>query len=486
MLIFRKTVQNRTRVLVVALVTVLLNPAAQTSAAREETPYEWSGVARIVAIGDIHGAYDTFVSVLVNAGLVNDRLDWVGGTTHLVQTGDIVDRGPDSRKVMDLLMKLEKQAERAGGRTHVLIGNHEAMNVVGIVDAVSAEEFASYTDAESPSRRDRVFEFFYKEQKDKAKAEGKVAPSRAEVRTDFESKCPLGYIEHRHAFGPKGRYGRWIRKKNAAIRINSIVFSHGDWSQDLAALGIHKFNELVRDELSGKAPLTDGVAFRPDSPLQYRRLSKVPLARAEQEASRASVDRILSHLQATRMVVGHTLGIHKFNELVRDELSGKAPLTDGVAFRPDSPLQYRRLSKVPLARAEQEASRASVDRILSHLQATRMVVGHTLTGGFIESRFGGKHISIDAGMLELYRGGHQIALEIEGHSLRAIHPLGKVAIPNGLDETTLFDYLVEVAAVDPENVDVLGQLAQLCRTEEISRSTASPCAFSIGRDHPVQ
>ena len=415
MLIFRKTVQNRTRVLVVALVTVLLNPAAQTSAAREETPYEWSGVARIVAIGDIHGAYDTFVSVLVNAGLVNDRLDWVGGTTHLVQTGDIVDRGPDSRKVMDLLMKLEKQAERAGGRTHVLIGNHEAMNVVGIVDAVSAEEFASYTDAESPSRRDRVFEFFYKEQKDKAKAEGKVAPSRAEVRTDFESKCPLGYIEHRHAFGPKGRYGRWIRKKNAAIRINSIVFSHGDWSQDLAALGIHKFNELVRDELSGKAPLTDGVAFRPDSPLQYRRLSKVPLARAEQEASRASVD-----------------------------------------------------------------------RILSHLQATRMVVGHTLTGGFIESRFGGKHISIDAGMLELYRGGHQIALEIEGHSLRAIHPLGKVAIPNGLDETTLFDYLVEVAAVDPENVDVLGQLAQLCRTEEISRSTASPCAFSIGRDHPVQ
>ena len=415
MLIFRKTAKNRTRVLIVALVTFLLNPAAQTSAAREKTPYEWSDVARIVAIGDIHGAYDTFVSVLVNAGLVNDRLDWVGGTTHLVQTGDFVDRGPDSRKVMDLLMKLEKQAERAGGRTHVLIGNHEAMNVVGIVDAVSAEEFASYTDAESPSRRDRVFEFFYKEQKDRAKAESRVSPSRSEVRTDFESKCPLGYIEHRRAFSPKGRYGRWIRKKNAAIRINSIVFSHGDWSQDLAALGIREFNQLVRDELSGKAPLTDGVAFRPDSPLQYRRLSKVPLARAEQEASRASVD-----------------------------------------------------------------------RILSHLQATRMVVGHTSTGGFIESRFGGKHISIDAGMLELYRGGHQVALEIEGHSLRAIHPLGKVAIPNGLDETTLFDYLVDVAAVDPENLDVVGQLAQLCRTQEISRSTASPCAFSIGRDHPVQ
>ena len=404
---FRKAVENRTRVLVTLLITVLTNLAAKTSAVKAETPYEWSDVARIVAIGDIHGAYDTFVSVLVNAGLVNHRLNWVGGTTHLVQTGDFVDRGPDSRKVMDLLMKLEKQAERAGGRAHVLIGNHEAMNVVGIVNAVSAEEFASYTDAESPSRRDRVFEFFYAEQKDKAKAEGKVAPSRVEVRTYFESTCPLGYIEHRLAFGPKGRYGRWIRKQNAAVRINGIVFSHGDWSEDLSALGIQKFNQLVRDELSGKVPPTDGVALRRESPLQYRGLSKVPLI---------------------------------------------------------------------LARAEQEAARASVNRILSHLQATRMVVGHTVTKGFIESRFGGKHISIDAGMLELYRGGHQVALEIEGNNLRAIHPLGKVSIPNDLDETTLFDYLVEVAAVDPENLDVLGQLAQLCRTVEISSRTASSCA----------
>ena len=414
---FRKAVENRTRVLIALLVTVLTNLATKTSAAKDETPYEWSDVARIVAIGDIHGAYDTFVSVLVNAGLVNDRLDWVGGTTHLVQTGDFLDRGPDSRKVMDLLMKLEKQAERAGGRAHVLIGNHEAMNVVGIVNDVSAEEFASYTDAKSPSRRDRVFEFFYEEQKDKAKAEGKMAPSRVEVRTFFESMCPLGYIEHRRAFGPKGRYGRWIRKQNAAIRINGIVFSHGDWSQDLSALGIHKFNQLVRDELAGEALPTDGVALRPDSPLRYRGLSKVPLN---------------------------------------------------------------------LTRAEQEASRARVDRILSQLQATRMVVGHTVTQGFIESRFGGKHISIDTGMLELYRGGHQVALEIQGNTLRAIHPLGKVTIPNDLDETTLFDYLVEVAAVDPENLDVRGQLAQLCRTVEISRSTASSCAFSIRRDLPVQ
>ena len=63
-------------------------------------------------------------------------------------------------------------------------------------------------------------------------------------------------------------------------------------------------------------------------------------------------------------------------------------------------------------------------------------------------------------MLELYGGGHQVALEIEGDQLRAIHPLGKVTIPEYLDESTLFDYLVAVAAVDPLNVEVHTELAE--------------------------
>ena len=44
----------------------------------------------------------------------------------------MLDRGPDSRKVMDLLMRLEGEASKTGGRVHVLIGNHEAMNVYGV------------------------------------------------------------------------------------------------------------------------------------------------------------------------------------------------------------------------------------------------------------------------------------------------------------------------------------------------------------------
>ena len=146
----------RRTVFVVILVSSLAGCAVRSAAAKE-IPYEWSNVARIVAIGDIHGAYDSFVTVLRNSGLVDEELRWIGGKTHLVQTGDVLDRGPDSRKCMDLLMELEKRAERAGGRVHALIGNHEAMNILGFLKYVSKEEFASYSDSNSEKRWNERF-----------------------------------------------------------------------------------------------------------------------------------------------------------------------------------------------------------------------------------------------------------------------------------------------------------------------------------------
>jgi len=39
---------------------------------------------------------------------------WPRHSLNAVQTGDRVDRGPDSRKSMDLLMRLEKEPKKAG------------------------------------------------------------------------------------------------------------------------------------------------------------------------------------------------------------------------------------------------------------------------------------------------------------------------------------------------------------------------------------
>ena len=79
------------------------------------SPAIWTNVDRIVAVGDVHGDYDQLAATLKSAGLIDDQGNWTGGKTHLVQVGDVLDRGPDSRKAMDLLMRLEKQAP-GGGR----------------------------------------------------------------------------------------------------------------------------------------------------------------------------------------------------------------------------------------------------------------------------------------------------------------------------------------------------------------------------------
>ncbi len=77
---------------------------------------------RVVAFGDVHGAYDALVDLLQDAGVLDEDLRWTGGTTHVVSVGDIADRGPESRKVYDLFMRLEKEARAAGGEMHVLLG----------------------------------------------------------------------------------------------------------------------------------------------------------------------------------------------------------------------------------------------------------------------------------------------------------------------------------------------------------------------------
>src|SRR5438552_1865543 len=75
---------------------------------------------RIVAVGDVHGAYPQFATILEKTGVIDAHKNWIGGSTILVQTGDILDRGPQPRACLDLLMKLEQQAPKSGGRVVAL------------------------------------------------------------------------------------------------------------------------------------------------------------------------------------------------------------------------------------------------------------------------------------------------------------------------------------------------------------------------------
>lgn len=76
--------------------------------------------ARVVAIGDLHGDPAALERVLQMAGLTDTAGTWIATGTTAVFTGDMVDRGPDSRGVMRRIRQLQAQ-----GHAVPLLGNHE-------------------------------------------------------------------------------------------------------------------------------------------------------------------------------------------------------------------------------------------------------------------------------------------------------------------------------------------------------------------------
>ena len=160
---------------------------------------ELTNVPRVVAVGDVHGSYGEFLAVLRLAGIIDQRDRWAGGKAHLVQTGDILDRGTETRPVMELLMRLEGEASKAGGRVHALLGNHEFMNVLGDLRYVSREEYKAF---EVPSSR-REWDRFYRSNSGAARQRAKAAKQafdEAAFRRGFEEEAPLGWTGgHEHA-----------------------------------------------------------------------------------------------------------------------------------------------------------------------------------------------------------------------------------------------------------------------------------------------
>jgi len=135
----------------------------------------WTTTERVVAFGDVHGAYDELVALLRTTGLVGEDLKWTGGTTVAVSLGDLLDRGPDSRRVMDLLMRLQGEAQAAGGRLHVILGNHETMNLLGDLRYLVAEDYAGFAADETDAMRQDAFEEF----KARGSAPGPAEPAPA-------------------------------------------------------------------------------------------------------------------------------------------------------------------------------------------------------------------------------------------------------------------------------------------------------------------
>jgi len=270
-------------ILILLLLAPMRLPAAQA---------EWKNVERVVAVGDVHGDFNAFVEILRSAGVIDQANHWTGGKTHLVQTGDVPDRGPDTRKVMDLLMELEKEAAKAGGGVHPLIGNHEAMNVYGDLRYVTPAEYAAFATPKS----EEVRAGFWKQ-------ENKKTPRpNFEDKRKWEEAHPLGYFEQRIAFSSQGVYGKWIRSHNAIIKINDTIFLHGGFGPRFASMPFKQINDAITAELADISTIQPkDPAMADDGPLWYRGQA----TDGNQEA-KALVDQVLAAQGVKRIVIGHT------------------------------------------------------------------------------------------------------------------------------------------------------------------------------------
>jgi hypothetical protein len=223
-----------------------------------------------VAIGDLHGDLAATRSALRAAGAIDERDRWIGGELVVVQTGDVLDRGDDEQAILDLIARLEREAQAAGGAVIMLLGNHELMNAAADFRYVTPGAMRDFDDAPGvdPAKYPQL----------PAEVRGRVA-----------------------ALAPGGAYAKRLAEHDVIAIVGDTVFSHagvlGDWVTQ-----VDEVNRSARCWLDGQAGGIEDVplVLRSDGgPVWTRALGR----EADCDAAKAA----LAALGAKRMVVGHTV-----------------------------------------------------------------------------------------------------------------------------------------------------------------------------------
>jgi len=361
----------------------------------------WAGPAKapaepresVVAIGDVHNDLDDFVAILRRTGLIDKQNHWTGGKTTFVQVGDLLDRGPKPREVMDLMMALEKEAGQAGGKVISLLGNHELMNIMGDLRYVTPANYASFADGNSEKRQRAAYDEYVKWRSSHASLLAELPHPMELTEAEWMARHPAGFIEQREAFGPTGEYGKWLRGHAAVAEIEGTIFLHGGIHPDLAKTKLDAINSRIRDEIKGF-----------DASKQYLQNEKLILPFFNlQEISNVLQAEVIAEIKSH--VSANAERQAQIQEFLRHQ--------DWLSVRVDGPLWFRGYDKWS---EEEGAPQAS--KVLESYKATHLVVGHTVqNSGRIRPRFGNKVFLIDTGMLSsYYPGGRPSALEICGDS----------------------------------------------------------------------
>jgi len=347
-----------------ALTTLLLCGIVSLGAVERVSQWEWKDVPKVVAVGDIHGMINSLKKILRHSELVDENYAWIGGISHLVLCGDLIGRGEYEKDVLDLVMKLELESNKAGGRVHVILGNHDVMNLARDLRYVKERNYEDYVDVERAAERQSAWEGFKAAHADQGSKE-------SQIRSAFDDRYPPGYFGRLQAFSSRGTYGSWLAQKPAVIKINDVLFVHGGLTPEVANRGLEGINQHIQQSISRFFVLRDKLGelmgFPPD-------MSEI----------RALVDLITNGNLKGKVSDEHTLAAA---ELLL--------LTEDVLFGTDGPLWYR-----GYAHFHEGLISDKINEVLEELDAGHIVLAHTPSPyGRINSRYASKILRTDVAMV---------------------------------------------------------------------------------------
>jgi hypothetical protein len=198
----------------------------------------------------------------------------------------------------------------------VLVGNHEAMNMIGDLRYVSQGDYRSYADRESEARRERVYEA----NRTAIEAAYKTrfpTMTPAAIKAEWIKVTPLGMLEHQAAWRPDGEIGKWVIGNPAVVKLGDNLFVHGGISSVYAAIPIGQINQRVAAALKAQDASPPAIINDPVGPLWYRGLinrgngdlatvAPVPAGASAALTIDQEIDLVLKNFGVKRIVVGHT------------------------------------------------------------------------------------------------------------------------------------------------------------------------------------
>ncbi len=284
----------------------------------------YSDIGHIIAIGDLHGNYAGFHRILERCGIIDRSGHWCAKDTHLVQLGDILGRGGEPGKIFAMLQRLESEALQWGSRVHVLLGNHEAMSMCGLLMYNTMEEFQDLSaqnfvpsleivDGFEPMVDWRPMPLASDDPEviRRAAQTASVTVTAVTVTASTVTAAEkldkrldmLGAREFRAALSPWGKVGAWLLEHDSAVSLNGNLFVHGGLNRAHGCQPLDALNARVRKELGSLVrPDTErDTVLRRDGPQWNRDFTLKPNDERGRE-----LDEVLNYHGCRRMVVGHT------------------------------------------------------------------------------------------------------------------------------------------------------------------------------------